>query len=298
MAENTGSPDPAAAVSAEQTSTAQVDTQAPESFIDTEYTLQGDWKTLIPEEFRGRKVFDTVHTMKDVLSQLGNKDVLISRQGKDLAGAVPTETSTQAEKDLFYDAIGRPKTPADYKVAIPEGMGDYYDQELIAEARESLHAAGLTQKQVDAVMALDARRLEKGIKELGEKQESDMRAAEDALRAQWGTAYDQRLELANRMIAENVADDTAREKIVAAIGNNPHVADFLANIAKKFMEHGVVTQTTQSTAMTPGEAKGRMDEMIADQLREPDMRNTNPAKYERINREILKLAEAAVAGQK
>ena len=299
MADETGSPDPAVATAepaAEQTSAAQgAGEQAVVSYIgDDGITLKEGWKAAIPEDFRGRKVWDTVHTLPDLLKQLGNKDVLISRQGKGVM--VPTDTATQTEKDMFYEALGRPKTPSDYKVEVPKGLEAYYDQPLMTQAKETLHKAGLTQKQVDVVLALDANRLVAGQKEQAEAQETAKREAEDALRAEWGTAYDERLGMANQMIADNLPE-TKRAALLEAVGNNPVVAELLAKVAMKFMEHPSVAKGTQQHTLTPAEAKGRMEELITERMQDMNLRYTNPAKYERLNREIKQLAEAAAAMQ-
>ena len=74
------------------------------------------------------------------------------------------------------------------------------------------------------------------------------------------------------MIGENVAADD-EEKVLEVIGNNPYVADFLANIGKKFMEGKLVTpDAVPEGARTPAEAKLKMNELIAERAKEPNMR--------------------------
>ena len=123
------------------------------------------------------------------------------------------------------------------------------------------------------------------------------RSTEAALRQQWGAAYDERLAAANRMIAENTTEQN-KPAILARIGNDPVVADFLATIAKKnFSEDTAPGHQETSTALTPGEAKLKMNELVAERAAQPNLRGDNPSKYTRLNQEIERLATLAAAGQ-
>ena len=266
------------------------------SFLDEAGVLQEGWlEALVPEDFRGRRVFSTFTDVAGMMKQLGHLDLLVSRQGK---GIMPlSEDATPTERELYYEALGRPKKADDYEIPTPEGLEDYYDEGLLKEAREALHGAGLTQAQVDAVMALDAKRITDGIAQSEQADDAARKEAEETLRKKWGDAYDERKALANRMIGENVAAED-EEKVLEVIGNNPYVADFLANIGKKFMEGKLVTpDAVPEGAMTPAEAKLKMNELIAERAKEPNMRWENPAKYERMNKDIERLSAASLAGQ-
>ncbi len=231
----------------------------PGAFVNPDGTFKEGWRDLIPEDVRGRKVFDMATDLPSILKQLGNADALIGRQGKGVM--VPTDKSTQTERDMFYEAIGRPKTPADYKIEPPKGLEDFYDTPLVQEAREDMHRGGFTQKQVDIVMALDAKRIAQGVKENEEAQVAEREEVERALREKWGEAFDERLGIANRMIEENVSAE-AKESILAIIGNNPHVADLLATIGKKFMEDTVIHHDGTGTALTPEECLSRAKQLM------------------------------------
>jgi hypothetical protein len=267
------------------------------SFIAEDGTLKEGWlEALVPEDFRALGVYKTITDLPTAFKQLGNLEKLKGKQGKGLIP--PSDDATPTERELFYNALGRPPKPEDYKIEIPKELAEFYDDGVIKETREALHAAGLTQKQVDAVMALDAKRLVAGAKQVQEEALAEKADAETALKAKWGAAYPERLHIANRMISENVADESEKERLLAVIGNDPYVADFLANIGKKFMEGTVIaTEETGAGQMTPAEAKLKMQELIAERAADREMRMNNPAKYARLNREIERLARLSLAGQ-
>jgi len=263
----------------------------PTDYFDGDGLFTGDWKTLIPEDLRGLKVYDSFSDLPGLLKHVGHQDRLIGRQGKGVMP--PGDDALPSEVDAFYKAIGRPDKPDEYTFEVPEEVAAFYDEATLTDAKKAFHKAGLTPKQAKILVDLDVDRVKQREAHLVEQAKTDRETAEAALREAWGASYDERLALANRMIADNVAEDK-RDPLLKAIGNDPHVAEFLATIATKFMEDGVI-DGTRPEIPTPAEAQGKMDELIAEQARDPNMRNTNPAKYDRMNREIRRLAEQVEA---
>lgn len=217
------------------------------SIVDKDGNLIPTWRDTLDEDIRSEKSLETFKTVKDIARSFVNTKRMV---GKDKI-AIPGKNATEGEWNAYYDAVGRPKTPEDYQLPVPEEMKDYYDPELIKEARGLFHKMGFNQKQADALWMFEQKRLLAGVKQLADEEIKEKEDAENALRDKWGNAYDERLHLANRMIAENVTDDQQKEKVLETIGNNPYVADFLANIAKKFIEHKVITDVPLPGQTTP-----------------------------------------------
>ena len=272
-------------------------TPEPISFLESNGTFKEGWiDALVPEDFRALGVFKKFTDLPGALKQLGNLDKMVGKQGKGIIP--PSDDATPTERELFYNALGRPPKPEGYKIEVPKELAEFYDDGVIKEGRETYHAIGLTQKQVDGLMALEAKRLVAGAKQVQDEVVAAKADAETALKTKWGAAYPERLHIANRMISENVADDANKERLLAVIGNDPYVADFLADIGKKFMEGKLIaTDGTGAGQMTPAEAKLKMQELVAERAGDREMRMNNPAKYARLNREIERLAASSLAGQ-
>ncbi len=298
MPDESGQPDPAAVPSGDppvqpepsptQTQTAEV---ASESYVNADGTFKEGWKeALIPEDFRGRKVYETVSDMKGLMRQLGHQAATIGRQGKGVFK--PSDDATETEVDLFYEALGRPKTAEEYAFEVPEGLEAHYDAAVLADAKTAMHKAGLTQAQVDVIMALDVKRLESSLKQREEAEQVAAKACEDALVQQWGADYPRRLHLANRIIAEFATDEN-KHALLEIVGNSAVVADFFATAGMKLMEGGLIDSEVTSGAMTPAEADVKMKEKIEEQARDPNMQFTNPTMFKRLNEEINALAATA-----
>lgn len=291
MAEDNGSATPGDS----QTGAPPAVTPEVVTFVNPDGTFKDGWQDkFIPEDFRPLGVYKTVTDVPSAMKRLGELEKLRGKQGKGIMPLTPDSTPT--ERDLFYKALGRPDKPDDYKWEAPKELAQYYPAETLKDAMGELHKAGLTQEQVASVLALDVKRTQTGLESMQKAQEAAVEQATIALKAKWGEAYDERIHLANRMIAENVAE-ADRPAILEKIGNDPIVADFLATIGKKFTEGKIVNTDQAPGKMTPAEAKLKMDELIGERLADMNMKSNNPAKFKRLSDEINRLAALAMAGQ-
>ena len=76
--------------------------------MDTEGNFKDGWQSLLPEDIRGDKNFETMKSFPAAMTAVIHAQRLV---GKDKI-ALPNENSTEAEYEEFYAAIGRPTTPS------------------------------------------------------------------------------------------------------------------------------------------------------------------------------------------
>ena len=144
---------------------------------------------------------------------------------------------------------------------------------------------------VQKLIELDDARIMGMRQSIEEAKVQETQAAEEAFKKQWGGAYEERLHLANRMIEENVSDEN-KPALLDAIGNNPQVADFLANIAKKFVEHKIISAEVDQP--TPTEALAQVEELRnTPGYITGELANTSPARYKQITQDIAALYQKA-----
>jgi hypothetical protein len=263
-------------------------TQEPASFINADGTFKEGWESLVPEDFRGRKVYGTFTDIKGLLKQVGNQDLVLSRGGRNIVP--PGEDATQTEKDAFYDALGRPKTSSDYKFNIAKEAEPLLDKTIIGSFQETAYKLGLNPAQAQALLDWNLG--------LSKSMQENAKAAEEAANAaglaemekRWGAALPERTALVQRMLREYMAPED-KDKIEDAINKNPYIADLLSNIGKKFIEHTPpAADGVDNGALTPVEAKNRMEELIAEQAQNANMRFNNPGKWAKLNEEIRRLS--------
>ena len=257
--------------------------------------LPQGYDAFIPEDFKGMSVYKTFTDLPSLLKLVGNQARVIVRAGKGIQA--PPPDATQTEKDMFFEAIGRPKLAAEYKMDVPKEVADYFDAATVSDTKDMLHKAGLTQAQFNAVMALDAKRLQTGMAQLEAEQKAEREQAEKDLHTAWGVAFDEKMHIVNRMIAENVPEPE-REALLAVVGNNKVVAQLLASIGTKFMEARSVSPDSESGGkMTPGEAKTRSLEVAAELGLDQNSAASNPGKHARLLQEYDTLVKMSLAGQ-
>jgi len=210
----------------------------PQSFINEDGTLAEGWRDkYVPEDLRREKIYDAIKDLPTAFKTLGHQAKLVGRKGI----LLPTEASGQSEWDTFHEALGRPKTAEEYMMEVPEEHTDYFDEELIKEAKGMFHGLGFNQRQVDTLWEFEKKRAATTDKALDDFEAQEKSEAETALRNKWGTAYDENLHLVNRMISENAVEGEERDYLLAEYGNDSKLAGFLGNIAKKFVEHKIIT---------------------------------------------------------
>jgi hypothetical protein len=283
--------------SSSQTGTGAPAPVAPVSWINQDGTLKEGWQNsdLVPEDFRGRPVYNAVgKNVSDLMRHIGHQDIAISKQGKGIF--VPGPDSNQTEKDYFYKAIGRPDKPEDYKIDLPKEL---LDETLSVEAKSIFHKAGLTQSQVNAIIAFDKARMEVSTKDLEEnpvkyfeellpKVEPIYAAkAAEELKKRWGDAYDSRMHLANRAIEEHITNPEDKKLFLSRAGNDPLVADLLATMMQKYATAGTGPDTSVGNATMAMNIDQRIDEM----MRDPNYVDgrTNPGRHKSLVEEVNKL---------
>jgi len=264
----------------------------PVALVDADGKFSENFKDSLPEEIRGEKILDNLGDFHGAMKQLVHAQKQIGRDKVIL----PNEKSTENDWNMFFDQIGRPKTAGDYKFIKDESLPEeIYDDILIESFLEGAYKAGFTQKQIDYMNEFENLRLKSGLESIQAQKDKELREVTEALKAKWGAAYDQRLHLANLMVNENSEEGEERDMILSVIGNNPIVADFLANIARKFTEDKAITGSM--TTPTPSEAIKEAEKLRATPgYLDGKLFNSNPAKSNEITKKIQELYEVAHKG--
>ncbi len=269
-----------------ETPAAPATTVAPESFVGTDGVFAEDWQSKLQDEsLRGDQ---TLKTLKNVES-LAKSYVHVRKQVPLDKIAIPGVNATEQELSAFHEALGRPPTAEEYVMDVPEDNKEDFSEELIGEARGIFHGIGLNQKQVDTLWEFEQKRLATANKALDDFEEQEKSEAETALRNKWGTAYDENIHLGNRMISENSLDGEERDYLIAEYGNSPRLANFLANIAKKFVEHKIITDVETPSA----DLEGKIAELMnTPAYKDPEF--TDRAEHKRVVDQVYALREQLV----
>lgn len=265
------------------------------NIIGPDGKFQDGWKNSMPEELRNELCLDTYTNLPELVKQHVNLNKMI---GKNKV-VIPTDKSTPADIDAFHAALGRPKTPEEYKMPIPQGMEKYFDEGLMKQARGIFHGMGFNQKQVDALWKFEQSRIADAVKTIDTEEQQEFEEAERAIIEESGEALDEQRHQADLLIAENCPDEAKRRKLLEALNANslrPYVFNFLAGIQKKyFTEHGGMPAGDGSSgAMTPAMMESKAKELMATPgYVDGTMADNNPEGWKRLTQQITDLYNRA-----
>jgi hypothetical protein len=247
-------------------------------------------KEVVPEDMRHLQVWNKFGDFKGMVRQTGELDKMIGKKGVIIPDP---KTATPSDIEAYHRALGRPDKVEGYKLALPEDI--HYTPESVKALQGFAFAHGWDNKSVQDLLdfKVEMDRAEFVAKEKAKEQEYE--EAEAYVDAKWGPAKETRLHMANYMI-EKFSDPETKENLLSSIQNNPHVACFLADIAKNFIESGSIKDIDEMTgAMTPGEANSKMKELLVEHQQHAKWKYDNPGGYEREEKEIDRLAKIAAS---
>lgn len=229
------------------------------SLVKPDGTFVENWhqNELLPEEFRGHKSLEVIKNLPDLIKRTINAESMI---GKNKIVA-PTEKSTPAEWAAYYDAGGRPKAPDDYKFDVPADLKTIFTDERMATARKLAHAEGFSQKQFAAYLKNE---VDSSLKILQGQDQEEARQRDEgelALKKEWGAAYDERLHVAKRLVAEAFGNNEGgRLAFLEEFGNHPAFIRFAATMGAKLVEHKALIATYEGVS-SPAEAQAKISQL-------------------------------------
>jgi len=267
-------------------------TPAPVAIVDSSGKFSETWRDSLPEDIRGDESLKVVTDFPGLVRQHINAQKMI---GKDKV-VVPGPNASDAERDAFFTAIGRPKTAGDYKVEIPPDLKGIFDPARLDKARAIAHKLGVTQAQFEGYMKAEAEAATELLAGEDKATEAAKQSANDELRRRFGGAYDERMHVANRLVSEICPEPSKQFNMLQKFGNDPDFIEFVSDCGAKLVEHKALI--AEITRATPKEAESKMAELRAtpgylmvDKTTGKLLKDTDPAKHKAITDEITKLVK-------
>lgn len=176
--------------------------------------------------------------------------------------ALPKDEKDEAAWGKLYDSMGRPKTAEEYKLPVPEGG----DPALAKHFSGVFHKAGLSAKQATAVTNEWNAITAKAAKDEQTARETKQGQEMDAVKAEWGGAYDERVAVGQRAMRTFGIDTDVATKLEAAMGSK-WLMDFSFRIGHALTEHkgeGMEGGGPKAGALTPQQAIAEIERLKKD----------------------------------
>jgi len=255
--DTTGTPTTSPDTIAVGSTPAAVLTSSAPIIVNQDGSFGENWRNALPEDIRGEECWDVVTDFGNMAKQFVNQRKAI---GKDKV-VLPGANATPEEKAAFYDSIGRPQTPADYKVDVPEEMAEFYTPEVVAEQAKLAHEIGATNEQFAAYMQKSMERDAQLLQQQVDAQKQAVQSAEDSLRKEFGAAYDQRIHVANRLVSEALPNEESQMAFIEKFGSDPDFIRFASVVGSRLVESKALV--AELSTDTPGEAQKKIDSLMA-----------------------------------
>lgn len=182
----------------------------------------------IPDTYKDKPYLKGVDSQEKLLAMLDGAQTLLGKKGP----SIPAADAPQAEKDAYYEALGRPKTAAEYKIP----GSDKADPAFLPKVQAVMHKHGLSQEQAAGVWTdinagLQDWMKEKGLVEAQQDVDFNKLATDN-----FGAERDKVLARGKELISANISPTmkTAVEKL----DNNALIviADLMRNMDKKYIK--------------------------------------------------------------
>ena len=256
------------------------------------YIGASDWKASLPAELKDDP---TIKGVKDIPAMA---DMLVRAQK--LVGAKgiikPGKDATPEEIGAYYNAIGRPEKPEGYKLPVenmPDGIK--LDDGLVNSFRTFAHENGITEQAFGALIRYQANMVAQQSKAAQDALESTVNTNVDALRKEWGQAYDQNDRLATRAI-ETYGGPEALEwmKQNPTLATNPALVKLFAKMGREISDDTIRGGgPDQNYQLSPADAKLKISQKMGDKAFTDVYFNAQHAGHAAAKAEMTRLHEIA-----
>lgn len=230
---------------------------SPGSAIDTKWLGEN-----VPDDLKGyvqnkgwKGGMEAVEGYRNLEKLVGEKRLALPKDENDAEGL-----------SKVYDALGRPKNPADYKLPVPEGT----DPKFAEAAAKVMHEAGLGAKQAQKLATWWNDQMAAGAKAAEEAAQRQREQDIEAVRTEWGGATTERVETVKRAERTFLAEfgDDIIDKMENGMGVKQYLA-FMYRIGSAIGEHGGAAgldsqRPGSGSALTPDQAKAEITRLRAD----------------------------------
>lgn len=229
--------------------------------VETGFT----WKGQLGADLKGNpllaKFDDSVDGLNKAVESHANLEKLLGHEKV----PVPKGESDVEGWSRFKRAFGIPEKPEEYTlkdVSLPAEIKDLgIDKGVFSQVA---HAQRLTPQQAQGLWEAYNQISADSYQQLMQTHEQKMTETVNALKQEWGGAYDVNVELGQMVINKFSDDAETNDYLTAALSQDARGIKFLAKIGEQFAENKVGEFQMKRFAMAPDEIQNEIDKMAVD----------------------------------
>jgi len=224
-----------------------------------------DWRDSIPEEIRGHSSLEHINDIGALAKSYVHAQQMV---GADKV-ALPGKSATSDEWNEVYAKLGRPESPDGYELAynnIPEGAE--MDQDMVSWFKDTAHKAGINPQQAQLMLDSYNEMQFADAESIGAEAQARIEQVESELRKEYGQAFDDRMALANGVLAEFGNPEITEVQLAdgTMLGDHPEIIRMLSNMGV-YLRDKVGEDTLEGVqttgGLTPDAAMQKIRELTA-----------------------------------
>ncbi len=241
------------------------------------------------------KVGDLAKSYVELQGKMGQKGLLLPKPD------APPEAWNEV-----YTALGRPEKADQYDLgefAPPEGLN--WDPGFQQESLGWMHEAGLSSRQAQAILGKYAGKLASETQAAAEREAEVVGRWTVELQRNWGSALEQKLDLAERAFLSLVPEahrdmiSSARLPDGGTLGDHPAFLEMMATVGQRWAEAQLLGDKEPTRfAKTPEEAGREIKKRINDPVFRAKLTDARHPEHEEAKAEWQRLHEQAEPGAK
>ena len=206
-----------------------------------------DFQSLIPEEYKEEKSLQNFNKMDDFVKSYLHSQKMV---GLDKI-PVPNKHATEEDWKEVYKKLGSPEAADGYKYSLPEGHA--VPEETLKSFSEEAVKLGLLPNQADGIMKYYNEVINQGMNEQNIQAEEARTKAEQELRNEYGSTYDNKITGAKNLATATLGSEFLNSTILqdgSKLGDNPQIVKAFAQLSEKLSEDDIVKGDTTSYLTT------------------------------------------------
>ena len=206
-----------------------------------------DFQSLIPTEYKEEKSLQNFSKMDDFVKSYLHSQKLV---GLDKI-PVPNKHATEEDWKEVYKKLGSPEAADGYKYSLPEGHA--VPEDTLKSFSEEAVKLGLLPNQADGIMKYYNEVINQGVNEQNIQAEEARTKAEQELRNEYGSTYDNKITGAKNLATATLGSEFLNSTILqdgSKLGDNPQIVKAFAQLSEKLSEDDIVKGDTTSYLTT------------------------------------------------
>ncbi|RMF55084.1 hypothetical protein D6745_03215 [Candidatus Woesearchaeota archaeon] len=256
---------------------------APASTPQASEPVKVDWSKVresLPEDLRNDKSLETIKDIEGLVKSYIHAQKAIGKEKIPL----PDKHATTEDYINILRKLGSPEKPEDFKVGQSEILGEDFVKDFLNDAAKN----GLLPWQAESILKDIEKHVSETLEQSKVQEETYIKENIDALRKEWGQAFDEKVQRANAAFKFLVPDPEERQALIdQGLGVNKAFMKMLAKVSETMKEDDFIgVGEGKFGGMTPEEALQRAREIQGDPnhpYRNPSHPNHKAAKEEVAN---------------